>query len=49
MRKTIVIGAALILLHIPLLAYVLVQERTWGGPDGTERRGWQSPAMAACT
>ena len=43
MRKTIVIGAALILLQIPLLAYVLVQERTWGGP---ERDGAHGVAVA---
>jgi hypothetical protein len=33
MRKTIVLGTTLILLQIPLLAYVLLQQRTWGGPD----------------
>jgi hypothetical protein len=33
MRKTIVLGAILIGLQIPLLAYVLVQERTWGGSE----------------
>jgi len=33
MRKTIALGTALILLQISLLAYVLLQERTWGGPD----------------
>src|SRR5918992_185655 len=31
MRKTIVFGAALLLIQIPLLALVLEQERTWGG------------------
>ena len=31
MRKVIVLGTALILLQIPLLAYLLLQERTWGG------------------
>ena len=44
MRKTIMLGTALILLQIPLLAYVLVQERTWGGP---ERDGAQGVAVAA--
>jgi hypothetical protein len=43
MRKTIVIGSALLLLQIPLMAYVLVQERTWGGP---ERDGAQGVAVA---
>jgi hypothetical protein len=43
MRKTIVLGTALILLQIPLLAYVLLQERTWGGP---ERDGAQGVAVA---
>jgi hypothetical protein len=33
MRKTIVLGISLILLQIPLLAYVLLHERTWGGAD----------------
>ena len=33
MRKTIVLSTALILLQIRLLAYVLLQEHTWGGPD----------------
>ena len=33
MRKTIVIGACLLLLQIPLLALTLLQERTWGGAD----------------
>ena len=38
MRKTIVLGTTLILLQIPLLAYLLLQERTWGGPlrDGAQ-------------
>jgi hypothetical protein len=31
MRKTILLGTILILLQIPLLAYVLLQQRTWGG------------------
>ena len=43
MRKTIVLGTALVLLQIPLLAYVLLQERTWGGP---ERDGAQGVAVA---
>ena len=33
MRKTILLGASLILIQIPLLAYVLLHERTWGGVD----------------
>jgi hypothetical protein len=33
MRKTIVLGTVVILVQIPLLAYVSVQERTWGGPE----------------
>ena len=33
MRKTIVLGAILIALQIPLLAYVFLQQRTWGGVD----------------
>ena len=33
MRKTIGLGAALTLLQVTLLAYVLQQERTRGGPD----------------
>jgi hypothetical protein len=43
MRKTIAVGLTLILLQIPLLAYVLLQERTWGGP---ERDGAQGVAVA---
>ncbi len=31
MRKTIVLGGLLILLQLPLLAYLLLAERTWGG------------------
>lgn len=33
MRKTMVLGAALLVLQIPLLALTLLQERTWGGAD----------------
>ena len=44
MRKTIVLGTSLILLQIPLLAYVLLQERTWGGPD---RDGANGVAVAS--
>ena len=33
MRKIMLLGISLILLQIPLIAYVLLQERTWGGPD----------------
>ena len=33
MRKTILLGTSLILLQVPLLAYVLLHERTWGGVD----------------
>jgi len=39
MRKTIVLGTILVLVQIPLLAYVLLQERTWGGPDRDGARG----------
>ena len=39
MRKTIVLGIALIVLQIPLLAYVLLQERNWGGPDRDAAHG----------
>ena len=31
MKKTVLTGTALLLLQIPLLALVLLQERTWGG------------------
>jgi len=44
MRKTIVLATTLALLQIPLLAYVLLQERTWGG---LERDGAQGVAAAA--
>ena len=43
MRKTIMLGTILSLFQIPLLAYVLLQERTWGGP---ERDGAQGIAVA---
>jgi hypothetical protein len=43
MRKTIALGATLILVQITLLAYVLSQQRTWGGP---ERDGAQGIAVA---
>jgi len=33
MRKIALIATVLILLQISLVALVLVQERTWGGPD----------------
>jgi hypothetical protein len=33
MRKTVVLGTILVLVQIPLLAYVLLQERTWGSTD----------------
>jgi hypothetical protein len=39
MRKTIVMGTILVLVQIPLLAYVLLQERTWGGTDRDGARG----------
>ena len=39
MRKTMVLGAMLFLLYIPLHAYALVQERTWGGADRDGARG----------
>src|SRR5262249_37606644 len=44
MRKTIAIGAALILIQIPLIAYLLLQQKTWGGPD---RDGANGVAVAA--
>ena len=44
MRKTILLGTSLILLQIPLLAYVLLHERTWGG---TDRDGAGGVAVAA--
>ena len=43
MRKTIALGVILIVLQIPLLAYVLLQERTWGG---SERDGAHGVAAA---
>lgn len=39
MKKTLLIGTALLLLQIPLLALVLLQERTWGGPQFDEGSG----------
>ena len=39
MKKTVVIGAALALVQIPLLALVLTQERTWGGPLNDDAAG----------
>ena len=44
MRKTIMLGAILILVPVPLLAYVLLAERTWGG---AERDGANGVAVAA--
>lgn len=44
MRKTIVLGTTLILSHIPLQAHVLLQQRTWGGP---ERDGAHGVAVAS--
>ena len=44
MRKTILLGTSLILVQFPLLAYVLVHERTWGGID---RDGANGVAVAA--
>ena len=44
MRKTIVLGTTLLLLQIPLAAHVLLQQRTWGGPD---RDGAQGVAVAS--
>ncbi len=43
MRKTMVLATTLILLQIALLAYVPLQERTWGGFD---RDGAQGVAVA---
>ncbi len=39
MKKTVLIGTALLLVQIPLLALVLLQERTWGGPQFDEGSG----------
>jgi hypothetical protein len=39
MKKTVLIGTALLLLQIPLLALVLLQERTWGGAQFDEGSG----------
>lgn len=44
MRKTIVLGATLILVQITLLAYVVLQQHTWGGAD---RDGAQGTAVAS--
>ncbi len=39
MRKMALIATVLILLQISLVALVLVQERTWGGPDEDKAAG----------
>ena len=39
MRKTALIATVLILLQISLVALVLVQQGTWGGPDTDEAAG----------
>src|SRR5437773_3344598 len=39
MRKTALIATVLILLQISLVALVLVQQETWGGPDTDEAAG----------
>ena len=39
MKKTVLIATALLLVQIPLLALVLLQERTWGGPQFDEGSG----------
>ena len=39
MKKTVVIGTALLLVRISLIAFVLLQERTWGGPQFDEGSG----------
>jgi DNA-binding beta-propeller fold protein YncE len=39
MKKIVLLGVALILIQLPLLALVLTQERTWGGPDLDEASG----------
>ena len=36
MRKTVVIGAALLLVQASLLAFTLLQERTWGGANNDD-------------
>ena len=48
MRKTIALGTILILVQVPLLALVLLQERTGAVRTEMERRGSRPPAMAAC-
>ena len=44
MRKTIVLGTTLLMLQAPMAADVLLQQRTWGGPD---RDGANGVAVAA--
>jgi hypothetical protein len=39
MRKMVVVATVLILFQISVLALVIVQERTWGGPDTDEAAG----------
>src|SRR4029453_1507582 len=39
MKKTVLIATALVLVQVPLLALVLLQERTWGGPQFDEGSG----------
>jgi uncharacterized delta-60 repeat protein len=36
MRKAILLGAFLVLIQIPLVGLVLLEERTWGGPNEDE-------------
>ena len=47
MRKTILLGAMLILLQLPLLAYVLLRNAHGAAGKETERRASQSQPMAA--
>jgi len=44
MRKTIVLGTTLLMLQAPMAAHVLLQQRTWGGP---ERDGANGVAVAS--
>jgi hypothetical protein len=41
MRKTLILGAVLLLVRIPLLALTLVQQKTWGASgDLLRQRTW---------
>ena len=49
MKKTVLIGAALLLVQIPLLALLLLQERTCGRPQFDEGSGIATAPTTACT